>query len=277
MADTDEEWEGEIDAAEAAQKAEEYEESIKDAKIPITIGLLLFFPILILDIIDLIPIAGDVTDILVLPINYYLNSIGVSGLFFIIAEILDIFPALQEFPSRTIAWVIIVFIDHFAPKTAHKLEEVGEIAQSVEGKEGEASVAAKAGGTAATAEETARGAARAEGAVAEAGQVEGGIATREGTAPETAGAERAAGGAVTEEGGAAAPEECMETEGEVEAGEAKKRAEGYERMMETEAERPPEEEAQRKDFPDIESLPKQPGAADEEVDEDGKEGLKKAA
>lgn len=124
----------------------------------------------ILDVIDIIPIAGDITDIIAAPMFLYYSSKGISGIPFLVSEILDAIPLTQEFPSRTIGWIVTVVIDR-NPKLEAQLQTAAAVAGAVEGAGG------LAGGG-----EALEGAAAAEGAggealaLEEAGATEGQIA-----------------------------------------------------------------------------------------------------
>ena len=110
----------------------------------------------ILDVIDIIPIAGDITDIIAAPMFLYYSSKGISGIPFLVSEILDAIPLTQEFPSRTIGWIVTVVIDR-NPKLEAQLQTAAAVAGAVEGAGG------LAGGG-----EALEGAAAAEGAGGEA-------------------------------------------------------------------------------------------------------------
>lgn len=135
------------------------EQETREPKIHLPVAILVGLAVLVLDLIDLIPIAGDITDIPSLMVNFYLLTIGVSGIVFLIGEVLDLIPVVQEFPCRSIAWWVTVGIDHFAPASVQQVfERVGEELQGGEGAlEGEAvaggvGAAEGAGGAVATAE-----------------------------------------------------------------------------------------------------------------------------
>jgi hypothetical protein len=120
----------------------------REPKIHIPVALLIGLAVLVLDLIDLIPIAGDLTDLPSLMVNFYLYTLGVSGVFFIIGEVIDLFPVAQEFPWRSIAWWITVGVDHFAPApVAAVTEKIGEELQGGEGElEGDAAGAVEGAG-----------------------------------------------------------------------------------------------------------------------------------
>jgi hypothetical protein len=105
------------------------EQKKREPKISLVEALLIGAYIGTLDVIDIIPTAGDITDLLGAPIMFYLNIKGVGGMAFIIAEIMDLFPIVQEFPSRSVAWLIIIGLDRFAPaKLEEAVEKAGELA-----------------------------------------------------------------------------------------------------------------------------------------------------
>src|SRR5258708_2821124 len=207
----------------------------REPKISLVIALLGGIFILILDLLDIIPGLGYLTSIIAAPIIFYLYSIGVSGISFIIAEFLDMFPLIQEFPSRSIAWWLTVGIDHFAPaEVTEKLEKAGELMQAGAngvGTEGTVVAGAAEGQAVAVEGKAAVGAT-------------GGAVTAEGTASEKVGKkpsertpeERAgAGGEGTEEGSA-------EDEGGEEAAEKVKKEQEAEKQLKMGAEIEPEEE-----------------------------------
>lgn len=105
------------------------------SKIDLVIGILILIFFIVLDLIDLIPFAGDVTDVVALPVYFYLQTIQVSGVIFLVSEFLDLFPAIQEFPCRTLGWIITWAIDAFAPaKVSQAIETVGELEQMEQNK-----------------------------------------------------------------------------------------------------------------------------------------------
>src|SRR5665213_3066891 len=106
----------------------EAEPKISDVEI-ILIGL--FFATL--DLIDLIPIAGDITDVVAAPMGFYYWMKGINATTFIVAEVLDLIPGIQEFPSRTIGWGITVWLDRH-PKIEGKLGAGIAFAGALEGE-----------------------------------------------------------------------------------------------------------------------------------------------
>ncbi len=176
-----------------------------EPKVDLVIGLFIGIILVIADIIDFfIPLAGDVLDILVgIPVQIYAFFAGIRGTFILISNLAEAIPIVQMLPTRTIAWIITVWIDHHP-----KLEAVTELAGGVEsggaaGAAGEAAgaakvaeeaaVAAKATETAAEAGEVARGAAVAAGGVGGAAEEAGAAARGAETAEEAAkGAEESA-------------------------------------------------------------------------------------
>ena len=133
----------------------------REPKISIVEALLIGILMLIIDIAEIIPFVGDFlglgTGALVI---MYLVMKGVNGLVFAVGTALDAIPVIQAFPSKTLAWVITVGIDHFAPKEiSEKLEKAGELA---EGKAG--------GGVTAEVGAAEKAASTAEKVAAEAGE-----------------------------------------------------------------------------------------------------------
>lgn len=107
--------------------------------------MLIGFGVGILDLIDLIPVAGDFTDLLTMPVNYYLYLKGINGIPFLGAEILDLIPIAQEFPTRSIVWWGTVLFEAFAPEElVEAAEKIGEKAQGKEELGGTESLTAKA-------------------------------------------------------------------------------------------------------------------------------------
>jgi len=267
------------------------EEQKPGPKISITEAILIGIPILIIDILEFIPLVGDLGSIVASPVILYLYLKGVGGLFFLFGEGLDLIPGVQEFPCKTLAWVITVGIDRFAPKeVSEKLEKVGETLQAGKGAPGgavgeaEGVVAAEGGAVTAGARETAAetGAAGAGGAetverggsrpseARVAGEKGGGVA------PGTEEVERGGEGGAEAEG---APEPGEAGEETPEAEQARRGAEA-EREMEMGAEISPEEEAEEAVFNPEElqfKESKSKSEKDEEEDEEDEEEIDKAA
>jgi hypothetical protein len=138
-----------------------------EPKISTAEAVLILLFVLLLDAIDLIPFAGDLTDVAGAPLLLYYMSKHINGVAYLIAEILDAIPVVQELPSRTIVWIATVLFDRFAPAAVEQaVEKVGELEQGGEGagtgeleagaSEGAAGAEAGAGAAAAT-EEGAQG------------------------------------------------------------------------------------------------------------------------
>jgi hypothetical protein len=104
----------------------------------------------ILDLIDIIPIAGDITDIATTPLNFYFWSKGIKSTTFVVSQLLDLVPIVQEFPSRTIAWGITVYLDRH-PQQFAALQTATAIAGIAEGQVGGAEGALAEGEVAAQA------------------------------------------------------------------------------------------------------------------------------
>ena len=150
-----------------------------EPKVDLVIGLFIGIILVIADIIDFfIPLAGDVLDILVgIPVQIYAFFAGIRGTFILISNLAEAIPIVQMLPTRTIAWIITVWIDHHP-----KLEAVTELAGGVE-----------SGGAAGAAGEAAKGAAVAAGGVGGAAEEAGAAARGAETAEEAAkGAEESA-------------------------------------------------------------------------------------
>lgn len=218
-----------------------------DPKISTSEAVLIGMFVLTLDAIDLIPFAGDLTDIAAAPLLLYYYTKHINGLAFVIAEVLDAIPLTQEFPSRTIVWVGTVAFDRFAPAEVEKaVEAAGEKMEGGEGGvEGEGEL----------------GAGAAESAQQEAASAEE-IQTQENVGGGEGGATEEGGGATKGEAENETRESSQEKEGaenepleEEEGGRGKNEEEEggngeeeEEDEMAAESERSPEEEAEMKDF-----------------------------
>ena len=116
------------------------------------VGLLLFG----CDILDFIPFAGDVLDVIVgFPLQVYLYFKGVRGVFVFCSNAVEAIPGVQEFPfTRSIGWWTTVAFEHSASqseigrKLAGVVETVGNFEEG--GGEGEAAGAAAETETVAT-------------------------------------------------------------------------------------------------------------------------------
>jgi hypothetical protein len=107
------------------------EPKISDVEI-ILIGLFYLF----LDAIDFIPAAGDITDVIAAPMGFYYWQKGLNGITFIVAEIIEAIPGLQEFPFiRIITWGITVVIDR-SPKLQASLATVEAVEGALDTLEG---------------------------------------------------------------------------------------------------------------------------------------------
>lgn len=155
-----------------AQKAE--------PKIGLAIGLFIGIILVIADVIDLIPGAGDIVDIVIgMPLQLFLFFMGVRGVFVLISNFMELIPLLQELPTRSISWVATIIVDRNP-----KLEQAAQLAArfSGEGAEEGLTEAAEAGETAQGISETAQMAEQAEAATEAteaASQVEAGVAEGE--------------------------------------------------------------------------------------------------
>ncbi len=131
-----------------------------EPKISTSEAVLIGMFLLILDAIDLIPIAGDLTDVAGAPLILYYYTKHINGVAYIVSEILDLIPIVQEIPSRSIVWWGTVAFDRFAPaKVEEAVEKLGEEA---EGKEGGGELEGEGGLGAETSEGGQRGASSAE-------------------------------------------------------------------------------------------------------------------
>jgi hypothetical protein len=88
---------------------------------------------LICDFIELIPLAGNILDIVVgAPFDFYLWMRGLNMTAALIDQAIEFIPAVQEIPLWTITWGIIIYLDHH-PKLTEKLQPALAIAGAVEG------------------------------------------------------------------------------------------------------------------------------------------------
>jgi hypothetical protein len=255
----------------------------------IVIGLLLG----VLDLIDLVPGGGDLTDAPAALLFLYYKVKGISGTMFAIAWVLDLIPIIQEFPTRSLAWWISVYMDRHPSKVGKVIEQAGEAAQGAEGglesEAAEGAVAteeaekAAAGATAQTAEtEAAAGVKTTEEAEAEMG-----AAKEKASRPEEESIEKerekAPEGNEEEAGQTEEEKEFRETsrpeEGEGEEGGDKNKDEELEKELETEEERPYEEvlgEQLFKETPTTDDQDDEEEEAEEEAREKELEARKKA-
>lgn len=254
-----------------------------EPKISNTEALLIGLGIVVLDLIDIIPLAGDITDGPALLVNYYLYSKGVNGLWFVIAEVLDLIPGPQELPTRTVAWCILLWLDRHPSAATALAEQAGEMAEGKAGAKAEAGALEKgAEGATKAGEEASKTAATIEG--------EAGMATREGATVEAGataapGAGEVAGG----EGGGAASETGASRggeggEGAEEGGRTPEELEKERKLkeiFEQGAQKPPEEEAEEELFNPEETQFHEAGAPgtkqEQEEGEDEEEDLPMAA
>ena len=230
----------------------------------------------ILDTIDLIPFAGDLTDVAAAPLVLYYFLKHINGIAYVVAEILDAIPLTQEFPTRSLVWLGTVIFDRFAPdKVEEAVEKIGEAGEGgeggggLEGEEGLANASSEGAQSAASAEgaqiEGAEGVANEE-AMAEGGQAAEGGEREAGGGNETAGEEKE--GRTTEEQKSEGRSENGENGEEGEGGEGGQGEEGEEGddLMATESEKSWEQETAGDLFgpdKDIDYSPK----ADEEDEE----------
>ena len=147
------------------------DEATAQPKIPVVDMVLVGLFLAMLDVIDLIPLAGDLTDIFAAPLVFYYFFKNINGVSYIVSLVLDTIPGIQEIPTRSIVWWGTVIIDHLAPKKLEQvLEKTGELAQANEGGGADvgATNAATEGAAGAAAEGTAATEVGAQGAETEA-------------------------------------------------------------------------------------------------------------
>jgi len=150
------------------------EEAEKKSKITMAEAVFIGLGVGVLDLIDLIPVAGDITDLLVWPVNYYMYIKGINGIPFLAGEILDLIPGVQEFPSRSIAWWGTLAYEYFAPEElVEATEKVGEKMQASEGAGGSSAVGGEAASGAASGTGAGAASAEREAAGVRAGAEEG--------------------------------------------------------------------------------------------------------
>ena len=212
-----------------------------------------------LDLIDFIPAAGDITDIIAAPMGFYYWEKKLNGTAFIASEIIEAIPVAQNIPFvRTISWGATIWLDR-SPNLQAKLAPAMQIAGALEGNEeglegaGQADSSAEMGtmkgGPEGGASETGE---RSVGGAGSNAEVSGKSSESENARPserdtenqrkvnQSEGQAEAGGG-----GGAEETEEHRETS---EDRYRRERGEDYEKMMENEAETPPIEQAQKEDF-----------------------------
>jgi hypothetical protein len=94
-----------------------------------------------LDIVDLFPGAGDITDVIAAPMGFYYWMKGLNAITFIVSEIIEAIPGLQEIPFvRIITWGMTIWFDRH-PKLEGVLAPVLQAADALGGDipEGEGS------------------------------------------------------------------------------------------------------------------------------------------
>lgn len=234
--------------------------------------------LVIVSLVNLIPLAGDVTSIIAGGLMaFYLYQKGLKGTSTIATNVVGylcgLVPILQAIPTELLAWVVTVIIDRNP-----KIKAVAATASKLEGKEGEGGAAP--GAPLAAPEQAIAGAASPEGVPPGAAPTEGGVAVSTGPA--------AGGGAqaetAPEEGGGAAPEEGEERGGE-KAGETKEEAAKAQEIADIfQPMESPQEQAEREvfnppetEFHEARSLGERPpelegGGEGKNVGEGGKEG-----
>ncbi len=226
-------WEGEVDAAEARRKAEEYGEE-RDAgdaalaghKISLPVGVLIVVCAFIMDVAAEVPLAGDVEEAPAAVGLIVSNIFGLGQTIQVVigaAMFLRALPLVQELPGIwTAAAVITWWMDANPSKATAKAQQLAATAAKAEGGS-EASmgeVAEGAGVAAAKTTEEAGEAAKGTvaGTAAAGGGVGAGEAAQDATeAGATAGGGTAAGGeaGVAEGGVEAAPAEGAPPEKEI--------------------------------------------------------------
>lgn len=232
-----------------------------------------------LDAIDLIPAAGDITDVIAAPMGFYYWMKGLNGTAFLASEAIEAIPGAQEIPFvRTITWGINIWLDRH-PKlqaTFATVEAVGgAVGGATEGISNSESVATEvAGGTVATA-----GGEVGQGDMAQAaesGRPSDQSTERDLSKNETEGEREADREHGVRSGGEASEEPDLEAGPENKSDEERledeKKAEA-EKELRQGAEILPEEEAIKADFPEAETLqtrrqpPQEQNAAQQELDE----------
>jgi hypothetical protein len=144
---------------------DEQNEQKAQPKISVVDMVLVGLFLAILDAIDLIPFAGDLTDIPASMLIFYYTFKGINGVAYIISLIMDAIPGLQEIPTRSIVWWGTVIIDRIGPKKLERaLEKAGELTQ---GKVGAAGAEAEAAGALSKGTEVAENMRTAGGAASE--------------------------------------------------------------------------------------------------------------
>ncbi len=106
------------------------EPKISDVEI-VLIGMFYFG----LDVLDFIPMVGDVTDVVAAPMGFYYWMKGLNGTAFLASEAIEAIPGAQELPFvRSITWGINIWLDRH-PKLEAKFATVEAIGGALDGGE----------------------------------------------------------------------------------------------------------------------------------------------
>ena len=236
------------------------EEQLPEPKISTADAVIIGLVLGILDVVDFIPLGGDVTDLPASLLLLYYRAKGISGTVYAMSLILDLIPIIQEFPTRSLAWWVTVYMDRHPTKIGRVIETAGEMAQGKEGELGAGEAGAAAEGVAA------------EGAVAEGSGAVGGV-TAEGNAEVRPGGTTETGEAPKPEGAEGpTPKEVREkaemqaAEGEAPEPEEGGRGEKEEDISAAEPEQSPEKVLEKK------LLEETPTPQDESENDDEEDG-----
>jgi hypothetical protein len=137
-----------------------------EPKISLPIALFIGVIMVICDLLELIPLAGDILDVVIgIPLDIYLFFSGINMTYALIGQGIELIPIAQELPLWTATWIMTVYVANHP-----KLEAIAEVAGTLEGKGvgagtagvvlQEAEIAEQAGQAAVMAERTAEEAAR---------------------------------------------------------------------------------------------------------------------
>ncbi|HVO28523.1 MAG TPA: UbiA family prenyltransferase [Candidatus Paceibacterota bacterium] len=170
------------------------------SKISLTEAIGITLILIIVSLVNLIPLAGDVTSFIAGGLMfYYLYSKGLTGTSVVATNFVGygvgFFPLIQALPTELVAWIVTVIIDRLPKPLQAVIEKVGEAeggaeggAGPAEGAIGESATVAGNAGTAAREAETVTAEAGEAGAGAAGGAREaGGTGAPAGEGGETAG------------------------------------------------------------------------------------------
>jgi hypothetical protein len=101
-----------------------------EPKISLPIAIFIGIIMILCDCLELIPIAGDILDVVVgIPLDIYLFFSGINMTYALIEQGIELIPFAQELPLWTVMWIATVYAANNP-----KLKAVADIAGSFEGK-----------------------------------------------------------------------------------------------------------------------------------------------